>query len=90
MRLMIATALILGPATATVAQTANDPARSRQHCKPGTTMASRSAPRAGVQRLDRMPPATVFRTVYREVDGCPTPVTLRTGIGNPTAPPTGR
>ena len=82
MRFMIATALILLPATATLAQSAVYPANPVKQCKPGAMMARQSAPMVGVQRLDKMPPATAFRTVYREVDGCPTPVTLRKDIGN--------
>lgn len=79
MRFMIATALILLPATATLAQSAVYPVKQ---CKPGAMMAGQSAPVVGVQRLDKMPPATAFRTVYREVDRCPTPVILRKDIGN--------
>lgn len=39
------------------------------------------AGRALWQRLDRLPPAAEILTVFRTVDGCPTPVVVRYGIG---------
>lgn len=38
----------------------------------------------GFQRLDRLPPAAAYLTVYRSVDGCPAPVIIRYNIGAPT------
>lgn len=35
------------------------------------------------QRLDQMPPAAEYLTVYRAVGRCPAPVVVRYGIGTP-------
>ncbi len=42
-----------------------------------------SAKTDGFQRLDRLPPAAEYLTVYRAVGGCPTPVVVAYGIGAP-------
>ncbi|MGI4876400.1 MAG: hypothetical protein ACRYG4_02815 [Janthinobacterium lividum] len=37
----------------------------------------------GFHRLDRLPPAAEYLTVYRAVGRCPAPVVVRYGIGAP-------
>ncbi|MBV8972603.1 MAG: hypothetical protein JO290_09965 [Sphingomonadaceae bacterium] len=37
----------------------------------------------GFRRLDRLPPAAEYLTVYRRVGRCPAPVVVRYGIGAP-------
>jgi hypothetical protein len=44
---------------------------------------TKDAKAKGFQRLDRLPPAAEYLTVYRAVGGCPTPVVVRYGIGAP-------
>ncbi len=44
------------------------------------------AGQGGFQRLDRLPPANVYLTLYRELGHCPSPVVVRARVGNRTAP----
>ena len=38
--------------------------------------------RAAPKKLDQLPPAQHYLTVYRAIDNCPAPVIVRYGIGN--------
>ncbi|UAJ11370.1 hypothetical protein [Polymorphobacter megasporae] len=46
-------------------------------------MPAAAAKAAGFQRLDQLPPAAEYLTVYRAVGRCPAPVVVRYGIGTP-------
>ncbi len=44
-------------------------------------MATARAGKDGFRRLDRLPPAAEYLTVFRTVDRCPAPVVVRYAIG---------
>ena len=75
--LLIAVALIAAPATAS--PVLKSPARN---C-PRTTSyyAWDRGKSVAPRKLNELPPANVYSTVYRRVDGCEVPVIVRYGVG---------
>lgn len=71
---MIAAPAVVYPAVPIAARDAKCPERPSVF-----DAAAASIPKA--RRLDREPPASLYLTVYREVDGCATPVVLRKDVG---------
>lgn len=74
------------PVTASSAQTTlpwrdGGTTEPRKKCAPTPGLIDYQDGTATVRRLGEMPPAAHVLTVYRAVDGCPTPVVLRRGIG---------
>lgn len=78
MRMMILAALAATAAAPTHADVVKPAARCAD--RTGLHFADAASP-ARFDRLDRLPPAALVLTVFREVGGCPTPVVVRYGIG---------
>ena len=83
----LATAALL--ATSGTAQTAR-PARAGAptprtakpaDCQPTAGIVTYRGGDVGPRKLGDLPPASQIYAVYNEVDGCPTPVVVREGIG---------
>ena len=76
--LILAAAIAAMPLATDVVQ---PPAR---HCTiDDRVTAAARAGQNGFQRLDQLPPASLYLTLYRTVDRCPAPVIVRTGVGAP-------
>ncbi len=74
--LILAAALLSMPAFA-----ANvEPLSARQCAVDNRVLAVARDPRDGFQRLDRLPPASLYLTVLRTVDRCPTPAIVRADV----------
>lgn len=56
------------------------------HSSDAVTLAGKTTPALGFQRLDQLPPASEYLTVYRRVGDCPAPVIVRYDIGQRPAP----
>ncbi len=81
MRFLIAAAALSlsAPAIADIVREWPSPA-----CAVDTRVVPADAAKAnGLQRLDQLPPAAEYLTVYRAVGPCPAPVVVRYGIGTP-------
>ena len=77
--LILGLALLSTPAFADVA-----PPPRFAHCTvDDRVMAAARAGQDGFRRLDRLPPAAEYLTVFRTVDRCPAPVVVRYDIGTP-------
>lgn len=76
MRILIAALLLLPPipALADIKPTTKRDCAVRQQIVPVATT------QQGFERLDRLPNARAYLTVYREVDRCPAPVIVAFGI----------
>lgn len=57
-------------------------------CRAGDGLAKQPGPRVGrSQKLNELPPANQYYALYRRgPDGCPDPIVLRKGVGNPAKP----
>ncbi len=88
--LLILALVPLATASAQTAPTGRPVAKTPTQCKPTAGLVDHRDGTASVRPLAEMPPAARVLTVYREVDGCPTPVVLRRGVGAdiPAEPPT--
>lgn len=75
--LILALALLPTAALADVVQ--SQP--KRQCAVDDRVMAAARAGQDGFRRLDRLPPAAEYLTVFRTVDRCPAPVIVRYAIG---------
>ncbi len=51
------------------------------HCTRPDRLKVDGQPMAGTQRLGDLPPADQIKTVYREMNGCPAPLVVRSGVG---------
>lgn len=81
MRFLIATIVI---ATSTPAFADIVPEWTTRTCAVDNRVLEAATPNAdGFRRLDQLPPAAEYLTVYRAVDRCPSPVVVRYGIGTP-------
>ena len=77
MRALIVALAVLS--TAAAADVVPPPAR---HCAvDDRVLAAARAGQDGFRRLDRLPPAAEYLTVYRTVDRCPAPVIVRFDVG---------
>ena len=75
--LLIAAALLAGPATGTPALKA--PAKN---CPQTTSYYAWDRGKSVAPRkLTQLPPANVYSTVYRRVDGCEVPIVVKYGVG---------
>ena len=81
MSLLLLASVIAAPFPA-VAQPSNfTPPAS--HCPRTTThYAWRQGRSLKPQKLNELPPANAYRTVYRLVGGCESPIVVRYGVGN--------
>ena len=82
MRLLTLALLVLPLGVASAeAQRVVEPA-VKASCRGGPVVAAETGPATGViRKMGDLPPAAQIQTVWRQVDGCPTPVVLRDGIG---------
>ncbi|WP_156340289.1 hypothetical protein [Sphingomonas sp. Leaf17] len=82
MRLLALALLVLphGAVSAQSLRSAEKPGGSLCRTGPSVAASRRAAP-VGMHKLGDLPPAAQIQTVWRQVDGCPTPVVLRDGIG---------
>ena len=77
--LIVVLALLPAAATADVVQ---PPAKG--HCAvDDRVLEAARAGQDGFRRLDRLPSAAEYLTVFRNVDRCPAPVVVRYDIGTP-------
>ncbi len=58
--------------------------RPARHCAvDDRVLVAAKGARDGFRQLGRLPPASEYLTVFRQVDRCPAPVVVRSGIGAP-------
>lgn len=77
MRILILAALLPVPAVAAIV-----PVSPAKHCAiDDRVQAAARAGADGLHRLDQLPPAKDYLTVFRTVDRCPAPVIVRSEIG---------
>ena len=80
MRVLIAAALLLP--IPVLADTVGRPDGAARTCgQDNRVLPASSSTRSGFQRLDRLPAAKEYLTLYRSVGGCPAPVIVRYNIG---------
>ena len=52
-----------------------------RHCLPPAPMFARGVAPLRAQKLGELPPASHYLAVYRQIENCPVPALVRTGIG---------
>jgi hypothetical protein len=58
------------------------PSPSPAHCRgSGVTYAGKGKPVTSPRKLGELPPARHYLAVVRQVEGCPEPAVIRSGIG---------
>lgn len=86
MRILIAAALLL-PAPAFADMVGRSDKAARVCGRDNRVLQAAAAGQGGFQRLDHLPAAKEYLTVYRSIGGCPAPVIVRYDIGASVATP---